>query len=264
MNTKHFFATLLICVMIPFSSFAQQSVKSGSIQITIFGNEQIKTEITGPYSFQEVAIGNIILSNLLPGEYFVRSYSIGRHDRNPEYINQTVVVNEGYRAIVDVSKGRIATKTMRDENSRFICLNAHPTYDPHGHANYPPTTIYPPTNHPTTNYPTNYPTTPQMSEREFNKFYSTVKQASTDKNKLGLITVAIEYSSFNIGQIKQLMELFSFEEGKLDCAKIMVANATDMQNVYSLADVFSFSATKDKFFDFLKNNEQNHNHRGSR
>ena len=209
---------------------AQQGIKSGSLQIIDSSNETVLAEITGPQFFNEMFAGNIILSNLMPGEYTVRIYSLQARGRQSSIVNQAILVKQGQRTIITISRNRVSTKTIYDENSQYIYMNivAVPQNPPY------------------------FSIDQRMSEREFNQLYNSVEKAIFDNNKFKIVDAAADHSMFCTSQIRQIMKLFSFEDGKLDCAKTMSKNATDRQNLYSLADEFTFSATKEKYLDYLK------------
>ena len=215
--------------MFALSANAQQSVKSGSLQIINSGNEAVRAEIAGPQFFNETFAGNIILSNLMPGEYSVKVYSLQARGKQSSIVNQTILVRQGQRAIITVSRNRVSTQTVHDENSQYICVNISvPQNPPHS------------------------PNAQRMNDREFNQLYNSVEKATFDDNKLKIVSAAADHSMFSTSQIRQIMKLFTFDDGKLDCAKIMSKNAADRQNLYSLADEFTFSASKEKYLDYLK------------
>ena len=235
MKTKFFIPALVSCIfMFALSANAQQSVKSGSLQIINSGNETIRAEIVGPQFFNETFAGNIILSNLMPGEYSVKVYSPQVRGRQNSIVNQTIPVRQGQRTIITVSRSRVSTQTVHDENSQYICMNIQPN------------TVSVSQN------PPHSSNAQRMNDREFNQLHNSVEKATFDENKLKIVSAAADRSMFSISQIRQIMKLFTFEDGKLDCAKIMSNNATDRQNLYSLADEFTFSATKEKYLDYLK------------
>ena len=235
MKTKFFIPAFVCCLFMFFlPANAQQSVKSGSLQIINPVNETVQVEITGPQFFNETFAGNIILSNLMPGEYTVKVYSSQVRGRQNSIVNQAIFINQGQRTIITVSRNRVSVQTVYDENSQYICMNIHPNV------------IAVPQNSP------HFSDVQRMNEREFNQLYNSVEKAISDNNKFKIVSAATDHSMFSTSQIRQIMKLFTFEDGKLDCAKIMSKNATDRQNLYSLADEFTFSATKDKYLDYLK------------
>ena len=243
MNRKLFFAILLSCIFI-FSthSNAQQGFTSGSMQIIISGNTPVLSEITGPMSFKETISQNIILSNLTPGEYFVKVHP-PRIDGVHFIINQRITVRPAQRTIVNAINNRASVKYVFDENSHEIYTNVPRPGIEQGN---PP------------RRPNDFP---QMNENEFIRFHNAVKQAPFDKDKLKIVSAAGDYAIFNTEQARQTIKLFAFDNGKLDCIKIMADKVYDKQNLYLLTEEFSFSGTKNQYLDFLKAQTQSNNNR---
>jgi len=241
MKTKIFIAALVSCIfMFALPANAQQSIKSGSLQIVNSNNESVQAEISGPQSFNETFSGNIILSNLMPGEYLVTVYSMQGRRQNT-IVNQVMQVRQGQRTIATVARNRVSTQFVYDQNSQFIYTNTH--------TNVPPNVVVVPQTPPHSSHSSNVQ---QMSLRDFNQFYATVEKAISDDNRLKIVSAAADYSMFSTSQIRQIVKLFTFEDGKLDCAKKMSVNATDRQNLHLIVNEFTFSATKDKYLDYLK------------
>ena len=214
------FALITSCLLIvSLYSHAQHGVKSGSLQIVIFPNTQVRSEITGPLSFNETISENIILSNLIPGEYMIKI-----HLKRQVIANQIIIVNPEQRAIVNISKGQVLIRNVFDENSQYI------------HTPIPDNTL------------SGLP----MNEDQFKKFQNSVKQASFPKDMYNVVSSATDYAIFSTEQVKRTIELFSFENDKLNCAKVMSKKVHDKQNLYSVADTFAFPNTKNQFFDFIK------------
>ena len=241
MNKYLFSTALLGCIfMLSLFSHAQQGLKSGSLQIVISNNNAVLMEVTGPLSFKETISENIILSNLTPGEYRVKVYT-SQKGTGHFIINQTALVNQGRRTIMSVLKNRVSTRTVLDENSQYIYTNNRPDFgpgNPHQHLGARP-----------------------MSDDEFNRFYQSVRNASFDKDKLKVVSVVTDQATFTTEQIRKVIGLFSFDNGKLDCAKMLSEKAYDRQNLYLLAEEFSFSKAKNDFLDFIKNSSQSSPHR---
>jgi len=241
MNNKIFYTLLTSCMLL-FSPYiyAQPNLKSGSLQVIISNNGTVRTEIIGPLSFNETISGNLILSNLIPGEYLVkilppqgsrRSFATGQFSS----ISKPIIVNPEQRTIVTILRDQqISIRSIFDENSQYIHASINPNARPApGGQSY-------------------HPGVQPMNENEFNQLYSAVKRENFDKDRLRIISAASDYALYSTKQIGQIMDIFSLDEGKLDCAKIMITKAYDEQNLYLLTDQFSFSSAKDKYLDLIK------------
>lgn len=53
-------------------------------------------------------------------------------------------------------------------------------------------------------------------------------------------------------QIKEIVELFNFESGKLEIAKFAYDFTIDKENYYRVADAFSFSSSKEELIEFIR------------
>ena len=237
---KILFYTLLIISILVFSShtYAQPNLKSGSLQIIVSNSGSVITEITGPLSFKETISENLILSNLMPGEYMVRVYSSQMTRRGmPNQANiasRMIIVSTEQRTIINISRDyQISIRSVFDENSQYIHASINPNVrQGPGNQNY-------------------FPGVQPMNESEFNQFYNAVRRESFDSGKFKIISSVADYTLFNTEQIGQVMKLFSSDKDKLECAKTMSTKVYDKQNLYLLADQFSFSSTKNEFFDFI-------------
>ena len=55
-----------------------------------------------------------------------------------------------------------------------------------------------------------------------------------------------------VDQVKGVMQLFSFEESKLDFAKFAYDHTYDLSNYYKLNDAFTFESSVDDLSTFLR------------
>ena len=228
MNKNVFFTALLSCMFVLGLNAqqhpnlnVQQHLRSGSLQVILSGGESVRLEIIGPMHFRETISENIILSNLVPGEYAVKVSPTKRGGRNEVIINQIVRVNPGQRTVARISKNRVSTQSVIDENSQPVFSNNHPNFK-------------------------------IMDDREFNQLCASIKNEKFDKDRLRVISVVVKHTMFSTDQIKRMMGFFSFDNGKYDCVKTVIDKTYDRQNLYKLGEEFSFSSTKNKFFDLIK------------
>ena len=57
---------------------------------------------------------------------------------------------------------------------------------------------------------------------------------------------------FTTSQVRQVLQLFSSENDKLELAKLAYRNTIDQRYFYQLYDVFSFQSTKDELDRYIK------------
>lgn len=83
-----------------------------------------------------------------------------------------------------------------------------------------------------------------MNARDFDRVLESIDREWLESNKLKSATQVVTSSSLSSAQVKQLVQLFTFENNKLELAKQAYANTVDKRNYYLVADVFSFNANK--------------------
>ena len=57
---------------------------------------------------------------------------------------------------------------------------------------------------------------------------------------------------FTTVQVKEIVQLFSFENSKLDIAKHAYKNTIDKGNYFTVADCFTFSNNKDELMRYIR------------
>ena len=60
---------------------------------------------------------------------------------------------------------------------------------------------------------------------------------------------------FTTVQIREMLKLFSFDDSRLEMAKFAWEFTTDRDNYYQVADVFTFSSSKEELMKFLEGRE---------
>jgi Domain of unknown function (DUF4476) len=113
-----------------------------------------------------------------------------------------------------------------------------------------------PGNYPTgypNNYPNQYPgNNRQISDYDFGMLKQYVRKESFDDRRINIAKQAAGNSYFSTAQVRDLMSIFSFDDGKLDVAKYLYNRTVDRNNYYQLTDALSFSSNKDALLDFIR------------
>ncbi len=96
----------------------------------------------------------------------------------------------------------------------------------------------------------------RMTPQEFTLFKEQLKNtANFDKDKIELIDMQLSMGTgFNTLQIKQLIETFDFDKGKLKAAKILYLQCTDPNNYYMVLDEFDFDSSRRELKKFIREN----------
>lgn len=234
MKTKH----LLIAFFLLFSGsiiqnlFAQQRVLSGSLQIEYSGDQKLTLELRGLVSLSETFNNNLIITALPPGDYILEITSRLRGRREEVLINERIKVTSKGRVLYSLNKdGRFHKKELEDPGCIMLYLNDY-YGDGSGDNNFSEL------NNP-------------LSKKEFDRLLKELKDESFDKDKIALLKLISKHSYFYTEQIRDIMKLFSFDENKLLCSKILAERVVDLQNLYTLGGEFSFPTNKQKFYQFL-------------
>lgn len=90
-----------------------------------------------------------------------------------------------------------------------------------------------------------------MNGTTFSQFKQTISNTTFENSKLALARQTISQNYFTSAQIKELVQLFSFEDGKLDIAKFAYQYCTDANNYFIVSEALSFSSSKEELARFL-------------
>ena len=93
----------------------------------------------------------------------------------------------------------------------------------------------------------------KLSSEGFNRASSSIKNKSFADEKLTVFKQISRAHCMSVSQIKRFMDLFAFEEGKLEVAKLSYANCTNRENYYELNDALTYSESVDELNRFLEN-----------
>lgn len=101
------------------------------------------------------------------------------------------------------------------------------------------------------NYPTsNYGNV--MNNNTFMQFLNTLqKNASFDKNKKDFIVQQMRLTNFTSEQIAAMVKTFSFDNGRLDMAKILFKNCVDKENYFIVTNSFDFEKSKRDLMNYI-------------
>jgi Domain of unknown function (DUF4476) len=102
-------------------------------------------------------------------------------------------------------------------------------------------------------YPNQYPgNNRQISDYDFGVLKQYIRKEAFDDRRINMAKQAAGNNNFSTTQVRDLMSIFSFDEGKLDVAKYFYNRTVDRNNYYQLTDALSFSDSKDKLLQFIR------------
>jgi len=92
-----------------------------------------------------------------------------------------------------------------------------------------------------------------MNDREFSQVLSAMQKEWYEANKLKSAQQIVRTSYFTSAQVKLMLQLFSFENNKLDLAKQAYDKTVDQRNFYStVSDAFAFNSSKDELARYIR------------
>lgn len=92
-----------------------------------------------------------------------------------------------------------------------------------------------------------------VTEEELTQILASIKKESFNSTRLTIAKQILKSKQcFTTGQVKEIVNLFSFDDSKLEIAEYGWDYTLDRDNYYQVAEVFSFSSTKEKLMKFLE------------
>ena len=95
---------------------------------------------------------------------------------------------------------------------------------------------------------------PVMETNNFNALKATLKNEAFDASRLNIAKQAGAANFFSAAQVKEIVQLFSFDNSKLEIAKALYGRTTDKGNYFIVNDAFSYSSSKDELMAFIRQN----------
>ena len=92
-----------------------------------------------------------------------------------------------------------------------------------------------------------------IDQRDFERIKQSITNARFEDDKLMIAKQVINSNFFGVSQVKELLQLFSFDSNKLDIAKLAYGRTIDRNNYFTVYDVFSFSSSKQELNRYIMN-----------
>ena len=92
-----------------------------------------------------------------------------------------------------------------------------------------------------------------VSDQEFSEILGSINSQPFNNTQLTLAKQIVKSKEcFTVAQIKQILDVFSFESSKLDMAKYSYQYCIDKSNYYKINDSFKFSSSVDELDKFIR------------
>lgn len=85
-----------------------------------------------------------------------------------------------------------------------------------------------------------------MRREAFEQLVQAIRSASFDEDKGEVVRHAAQTNWFLASQVASVMDLFSFDEGKIDAAAAMWPRITDPENSFAIFNKLAFDSSKEK------------------
>lgn len=91
-----------------------------------------------------------------------------------------------------------------------------------------------------------------MTESEFNDAKKGIESKSFEETKLNTAKQIGRDRCFTATQVKGIIEVFNFEDSRLDFAKFAYDRTYDIDNYYKVSDAFNFSSSTDELNKYIQ------------
>ena len=92
-----------------------------------------------------------------------------------------------------------------------------------------------------------------LSDIEFNQLLHNINRESSENNMMKSATQIINTNYLMSEQVKEMLQLFSFENNKLTLAELAYDRTVDKRNYFVVNDVFRYSSSADELARFIRN-----------
>lgn len=268
--------TLLAAALVTLTSFADR--RDGMMTITQIGRNDVVVEVDG----RRFNDREIMIRNLEPGRHVVSIYTFDRHngwkgifgrETRKEYLFNTtmmvrprqhidIVINRFGKVVVDYNGADIDRygkddKWGRDrdrdhDRDRDYGRDRDDKYDKPRNNGYDNRNDNGYDNRNDNRYDNRYDNRTAMDMRSFDMLKDALRRENFENSRLAIAKQSVERNAFSAQQVKEMVNLFAFENNKLEFAKAAYANTIDKKNYFVIYDAFSFSRSKEELADFVR------------
>lgn len=90
-----------------------------------------------------------------------------------------------------------------------------------------------------------------VSYESFQTMKQSLRRENFENTRLTLAKQMMERNYFEAAQVREMLQLFSFDSNKLELAKYAYRNTVDKNNYYAVNDVFSFSSSREELSRYI-------------
>ncbi|HLP49327.1 MAG TPA: DUF4476 domain-containing protein [Chitinophagales bacterium] len=237
--------TLAIFALSVLSASAQygQSI----LNLRISDNSQFKVYIDGNPAGR--VSNSIKINNLQPGKHMLQVVRINYEWGRPY---EEVVYGSGIVLTANAESWvTVLPELRRIKFDNIVAFNT-PCPKPNHGSLYQPVM---PGNQCSTDAPVFVPVAPvgpcAMNPNDFGQLKRTIDNAGFESTRLTIFKQAAAYNYFTTAQVRELMDLFWFENTKLEVAKVAYNKTIDQNNYYLVNNEFSFSSSVNQLGEYI-------------
>lgn len=241
--------TLLLATIFT-SAFAYDESR---LTITVSDNSNVQVMIDNrAYRLND---NSLVLTGIQSGRHTVQVYrnsqgnnsrgygtNRNKNNRNEMLYSSTIYVKPNYD--VDIMINRFGKALVDERDLRYNnddWRNNDRRYDRNdnngGYGNYPNDRNY----------------NQAMSQYEFDQLVQKIRSQWFGSGKMNTTKEALNRNYFTTQQVRQLLNLFSSENDKLELAKLAYRNTVDQKNYSQLYDVFSSRNSREELDQYVRN-----------
>lgn len=223
--------TLLLGTILSIAAFAYDGVRLTIASVT---SNNLQVEIDGRrYNMDR---NGISLRDLSAGRHTIRiyrerrGYSVFRNNRQEVIYNQSIYLKRNYHTDITISRfGKVMIDERRmDRNDDWY--DDDDGWDRRNRRNEDDDRRY----------------RSGMSQHEFSQSIETLRREWAEVNRLKMAKQIIDRNYLTSYQLKEMMQLFTFEHNKLDLAKSGYSKVSDKQNFHVVYDALSMRSSREE------------------
>jgi hypothetical protein len=255
--------SLILFMFISIASIAAERPRSGRLTITTYDNSDIRVEIDGRrYSTGD---NTIRINNINPGYHSVQVYRrqshniFGRSGGERLVYSSNIYVKPQHRIDILIDRnGRAQVREQDLDRRRKDRRNDRDNdrwedYDNWERNNRNDDRWDRNDGGWNNNRPDRSDYGRAVSYETFQSMKQSLRRENFENTRMTLAQQMLSGNYFEASQVREMLQLFSFENNRLELAKHAYRNTTDKKNYYSLYDVFSFSSSKEELSRYISN-----------
>lgn len=224
--------TLLSSLFISASVLAADAKQKSAVTIKSVDNQNIMVVLDGKRF--DANDNSIMISNLDAGQHSVKVYRLRNNGvfnilgkRYEVVYNSTVSLKKRTHLLITIERnGFISMQENKLKNGRGFEYDDYYDYDDYDEY------------YDRDRYATG------MNKVEFDRMLQSISREWLESNKIKSVTQVTKTNRFTTDQVKELMRLFTFENYRLEVAKLAYINTVDKWNYSEVNTLFSFQASK--------------------